>query len=113
MKCKEHTTRLTWEYFMPFRLWHLWLKRNNNVHNSKSASLDNAYVYGKVIEFTHVITHSRGETTPAQHLSVKWEPYDKGKYKLNVDGAVAGSLGLGGIGGVLRDHNGKWVLGFT
>lgn len=87
MKPEKHPARLSWDNFIPFCLWHIWLNRNNNVHNNKSESLNYAYVYGQAIEFTHFITHRRRTTTLAQHLSVKWENPNRGKYKPNVDGA--------------------------
>lgn len=33
--------------------------------------------------------------------------------KLNTDGASRGSPGLAGCGGVIRDHERKWVAGFA
>ena len=36
-----------------------------------------------------------------------------GWLKLNTDGAANGVLGLAGGGGVVRDENGNWVIGFS
>ncbi|KAK9003346.1 hypothetical protein V6N11_060910 [Hibiscus sabdariffa] len=37
----------------------------------------------------------------------------KGSLKFNTDGAVQGSFGQAGIGGVLRDHDGKVITKFS
>ena len=36
-----------------------------------------------------------------------------GWLKLNTDGAANGVMGLVGGGGVVRDENGNWVIGFS
>ena len=33
--------------------------------------------------------------------------------KLNIDGSALDNLGLAGAGGILRDHQGRWILGFS
>ena len=33
--------------------------------------------------------------------------------KLNTDGSAIGNPGLAGAGGVLRDHRGQWITGFS
>lgn len=44
---------------------------------------------------------------------VGWKPLTSDKVKLNVDGAVMRSTGRAGCGGVLRDHSGGWMAGFS
>ena len=41
--------------------------------------------------------------------------YFKGRFwaKLNSDGSALGNPGRAGGGGVIRDHNGKWLKGYT
>ncbi|KAH0706408.1 hypothetical protein KY285_010910 [Solanum tuberosum] len=45
-------------------------------------------------------------------IKVRWEPPDREFYKLNIDGAVKNTPGLGGLGGVFRDYAVHWVLSF-
>ena len=44
---------------------------------------------------------------------VRWRRPDQGKLKLNIDGSAQGNSGLAGGGGVLRDNQGNWVLGYS
>ena len=46
-------------------------------------------------------------------MLVRWERPGQGKLKLNIDGSAQGNSGLAGGGGVLRDDQGKWVLGYS
>ncbi|KAK9036244.1 hypothetical protein V6N11_078252 [Hibiscus sabdariffa] len=42
-----------------------------------------------------------------------WIPPEEGWLKLNTDGARSLVDGSASYGGVLRDHNGKWIHGFN
>ena len=44
---------------------------------------------------------------------VQWQPPLVGWRVLNTDGAVKGVIGPAGAGGVIRDDNGQWVMGFS
>ncbi|KAK9984218.1 hypothetical protein SO802_033743 [Lithocarpus litseifolius] len=44
--------------------------------------------------------------------SIRWEKPNAGWMKLNTDGSSIGTLGLAGSGGVIRDEEGKWVIGY-
>ncbi|PWA81352.1 polynucleotidyl transferase, ribonuclease H-like superfamily protein 1 [Artemisia annua] len=50
--------------------------------------------------------------------NVTWSPPSPGRLKMNTDGTCRPdnvynkTYGPGGYGGILRDHNGKWVRGF-
>ncbi|PPD95655.1 hypothetical protein GOBAR_DD07310 [Gossypium barbadense] len=46
------------------------------------------------------------------HL-VSWSKPISGWYKLNIDGAQKPSTGVSACGGVIRDWNGEWVVGFS
>ncbi|KAK9032724.1 hypothetical protein V6N11_056981 [Hibiscus sabdariffa] len=43
----------------------------------------------------------------------EWGPPSVGSVKFNTDGAVKGYYGPAGIGGVLRDHNGRILMNFS
>lgn len=42
-----------------------------------------------------------------------WNPPKEGWVKINTDGAKKSSTGLASVGGLLRDHRGNWIKGFT
>lgn len=44
---------------------------------------------------------------------MRWERPPEGWSKLNTDGAVIGSMGLAGCGGIVRDDHGGWLVGFS
>ena len=48
-----------------------------------------------------------------QNLAVDWEKPLVGWAKLNSDGSALGNPGRTSGGGVIRDHNGKWLKGYT
>nr|XP_009772061.1 PREDICTED: uncharacterized protein LOC104222525 [Nicotiana sylvestris] len=46
-------------------------------------------------------------------MHVKWEPPNQSFYKLNSDEAACTTIGAAGYGGVIRDSNGNWIVGYT
>lgn len=44
---------------------------------------------------------------------VNWVPPYENQVVLNVDGSSLGNPGQAGFGGLIRDHNGSWILGFS
>ena len=45
--------------------------------------------------------------------SIRWEKPRDGWLALNADGSAAGSSGMAGGRGLIRDGNGDWVIGFA
>ncbi|KAF7827181.1 reverse transcriptase [Senna tora] len=52
-------------------------------------------------------------SSKSYNLNVKWNPPNFGWWKLNSDGACSGNLGPFAISGIIRDHMGNWVKGFS
>lgn len=48
-----------------------------------------------------------------QEMLIAWQPPQHSFVKLNVDGSVTGQPSLVASRGLLRDENGRWILGFT
>ena len=44
---------------------------------------------------------------------VRWAKLEENWHKLNIDGSAVGNPSIAGGGGVVRDHNGQWVIGFA
>lgn len=49
-------------------------------------------------------------TRKTQTIYLKWEPQDKGHFMLNTDGVLHSNLDQRGLGGVIRDYKGSWVV---
>ncbi|XP_070008531.1 uncharacterized protein [Nicotiana sylvestris] len=64
----------------------------------------------KATEYLMLIKNDSTKVT--HHNLLKWEPPTRGFYKLNTDGAARGNPGIRGLGGVIRNHNGDWILGY-
>ena len=45
--------------------------------------------------------------------NIRWEKLRTGWLTLNSDGSVASTVGPVGGGGLVRDENGEWVMGFA
>ena len=45
--------------------------------------------------------------------NIRWEKPRAGWLTLNSDGSVASTVGPVGGGGLVRDENGEWVMGFA
>ncbi|KAK4733524.1 hypothetical protein R3W88_007785 [Solanum pinnatisectum] len=50
---------------------------------------------------------------PRHMVPVAWHKPPEGVLKLNIDGSFEQNTTNGGTGGVIRDHFGKWITGFT
>lgn len=44
---------------------------------------------------------------------ISWSPLGEGWIKVNMDGARRASIGLASARGLIRDHLGNWIKGFT
>lgn len=42
----------------------------------------------------------------------RWSAPPPGKFKLNTDGSFSSTLDRTGMGGLIRDASGNWVVGF-
>ena len=47
------------------------------------------------------------------HIKVCWNTPYEGWVKLNIDGAAHFDSNLAGYGGLVRDENGRWIIGFA
>ena len=43
---------------------------------------------------------------------IRWERLPQGWMKFNTDGSSIGNLGLASCWGIVRDNQGRWILGF-
>ncbi|OIT04530.1 hypothetical protein A4A49_65327, partial [Nicotiana attenuata] len=47
------------------------------------------------------------------NISISWTKPPTGWYKLNIDGAFDKAKASGGIGGIIRNHHGDWMIGYA
>ncbi|KAF7838660.1 reverse transcriptase [Senna tora] len=97
-----------------FGLWELWLNRNKVIFqgtNSLPAS-SGRKTFVKAAEFAHLAKDLR-EKNERHKYWVKWVAPMDGWFKLNTDGSCLGNPGSMAAAGIIRDHFGNWVSGFT
>ncbi|KAK8477581.1 hypothetical protein V6N11_008347 [Hibiscus sabdariffa] len=82
--------------------WHWDSKR---IFTSKST-------YSRLVQHPGDFRRSIKEDVSLATLLLRWQAPQEGLIKINTDAAVARSDRLTTIGGVFRDHTGKWIFGF-
>ncbi|KAK4726506.1 hypothetical protein R3W88_031423 [Solanum pinnatisectum] len=87
----ENNTIYSWKDLLPFALWHIWINRNHNVKTDFPSPI---LIRNRTIEY------------------IQWFLPPLGFYKLNTDGSFSKNKGIGGIGGIIRNSSGGWMVGF-
>lgn len=103
---------LSWDFFFPFALWHIWTDRNHNVFNETNMLVDIKTMCMRAMEYMFC-TGTSTSSIPTKNIHVRWFPPPPGSFKLNTDGSFYAKDKTGGIGGVIRNANGEWVIGFS
>lgn len=102
-----------WSMLFSFAIWMLWKSRNQVVFMGKAQNPNLlTEIENHVTEFMYCVSSSRC-SVPRVVVACRWEKPPEGWMKLNSDGCAAGSPGLAGCGGVVRDSHGNWVTGFS
>ena len=87
--------------------------RNQHVFKREVQNLNvTKEILGRVMEYNYCAS-SQTAAKRMELKSIRWEKPNTGWKKLNTDGSSVDSLGLAGGGGVVRDENGNWVLGYA
>ena len=96
-----------------FAIWLIWKTRNQFVFKGRSQYPNLAKeIKARTLEYMHC-TCSFTVTKKWVLRRTQWEKPDTGWMKLNTDGASSGSFGLAEGGGVIRDEEGNWVIGYA
>lgn len=106
-------SNIPWSCVFPFLIWNIWISRNHIVFKDNIWSPTDliSVTRAKAVEFW-----ASCGTSPLVRLTnivhVRWVPPPLNWVKLNTDGAAKSNPGISASGGVIRDFNGSWILGF-
>ncbi|XVF03450.1 hypothetical protein REPUB_Repub04eG0262600 [Reevesia pubescens] len=116
--CKDdtasHMFKVPWNVIFMFTLWALWIQRNNKVFRGERQppSMICEKIRNMAVEFFACAMNSKmGAAMKTIHIS--WEPPPEGGMKINTDGSSIGNPGPAGAGGLIRDYNGNFLIGFS
>ena len=94
-------------------MWRLWYWRNNVLFNH--GSWDSSFIVTDIKARTYEILRCIKQPMPVKHKKVekmiRWQAPIWASVSLNTDGARKG-FGQTGVGGLLRDFTGNWIMGF-
>lgn len=97
---------------IPFTLKSIWKNRNHNSFDKKKDKPSFPLTHAEAIDYTLLIKRS-STTAFTNDIFVCWSPLPSNHYKLNTDGFYLGKTEKGGIGGLIHNTMGGWVLSFT
>lgn len=112
MHSKPLNSYLTWGSLFPHCLREIWLTRNDNLFNNKCNPINSDNAIDNASEYTLLAKSIKSPTNTHHIISLKWNPPHQTVTKLNIDCSAKGNLGPRGLGGVFRDRNDGWILGF-
>lgn len=100
-------------------VWQVWVARANAVFQNVPFVLQQILSASLRMQLDHAHCRQALRNQPVQarkqyqEVMVRWSPPPLGWVKCNTDGSVRGSDRLAACGGVCRDSNGQWLLGFS
>ena len=106
--------QLPWRIYFPFLCWNLWLSRNDKIFNHQSKS-QNSIIHS-VVQMACEFHFLAGLISWVQEKilhHISWRMPPAPYIKLNTDCSTIGNPGLAGVGGILRNHMGNWLAGFS
>ncbi|XP_061367828.1 uncharacterized protein LOC133310843 [Gastrolobium bilobum] len=114
---KEKGLEQGWSLTFRATCWMLWQARNNLVFRNKVCSPESfcfkvrTYVNG-IIQAEKTLGVIDNSPRKMEDCSVSWQPHLEGWIKINLDRACSLDGLRSGCGGVLRNSNGRWIVGF-
>ncbi|KAK4727019.1 hypothetical protein R3W88_031936 [Solanum pinnatisectum] len=99
----------------PFILWNIWKNKNNRLFKNKNAhgpGINIQNISFSALEF-YYLDYCPLSNSLRCTIVVQWHRLPVGFIKLNIDGSFDSNTNNGGTGGVLRNHMGDWITGFT
>ena len=81
----------------------------NNKNRNPRLALE---IVKQALEYYHCVASPRLQTRKVLK-GIRWERLPQGWVKLNTDGSANGTSELAGCGGVIRNDEGQWIVGFS
>ena len=103
-----------WKDIFLVLIWTTWTARNKWVMENITFDIPS------IMHRTKTITTKlwfnlpqKGSSSNTETIFVNWRPPPTDFFKLNTDGSIEGNPGPAGAGGIIRDHTGGWIKGFS
>ncbi|KAK8568564.1 hypothetical protein V6N12_007112 [Hibiscus sabdariffa] len=107
-------TDIPWKILFASIIWQVWKHRNLFIFHGES--LNNASLLhlnqSWARHYNSVPTLTPHPRSHPQFEAIQWQLAPSGWLTLNVDGSFQPSSSMGSTGGLLRDHEGRWIMGF-
>lgn len=108
-----HTNAITdYGVFFILTCWFIWRARNDEVFNDHCQPIW-AIINSIKSELTLTSQLYGSVTGRCSMREVVWTPPPDNVIKVNVDGSSLGNPGPAGFGGLIRNHLGEWICGFS
>lgn len=109
------TSTSDWNLIWGVAVWLLWKWRSNSIFRTDFIKPYNPLAVVNSVWRTFAQSEDLREVVNSSTTvtRVTWEPPQLGWVKVNVDGAVTRNRTRAGCGGVITDHKGNWIVGFT
>ncbi|CAL9022281.1 unnamed protein product, partial [Prunus brigantina] len=97
-----------------FICWYIWKWRNDFIFNNAVDLPFNSreLIINAARDWVKATTNTHPGVGKIQ-IMLAWTPPDIRVLKLNVDGSRKGNTGSIGVGRVIRDHAGHWIVGYS
>lgn len=106
---------IEWRILFPFLCFEIWKSRNHSIFNPNKPKLKAEEILAHAWRNakTYVLAHNSSESNHDPVLVRLTDQIPRDWAMINVDAAFKDVHHISGLGGVLRDSEGKWILGFT
>ncbi|GKV02762.1 hypothetical protein SLEP1_g15157 [Rubroshorea leprosula] len=104
-----------WGTVFTFILWNIWLQRSKKLYSPNSFQPTSIIhtIRERIYEFCAIYPLPKSLPKQVEPRLVGWDKPHVGSFKLNTDGSALGNPEPASAGGIIRDHNGTWVCGFS